>query len=444
MDKIQLLRARREALKAIGKNVRAEIAALVDEDSFVELAAFTFSKDAFYGENANGEGIVTGFATVGGYPFYLIAQNFEQFDGGLTKAGCEKIAKTLDAAEKQGTPVIYLLHSHGVRVGEGVHVLEGIASLLKKATALKGIVPQFAIVDGEVYGSSAILASVCDVTIFLKNGVLCPNSPLVLSAKEGKNLKPAEVGGYGALTKSVLPAVEAENLRDAASLILRISDLLKIGEADAELNDPVPALNEHADAKAIQALLEGSAELGAMTYPEVKTVLGRIGGIAVAAVIFDDCKLNEGAVKKVASFAEFASCYGLPFVTFVDSTGLEATLASADSALLTEIGRYLGILGASEMAKVAVVTGRAVGLAYSLFAAKSAGFDYTFALATSKISLFEDRAGAEIELGERGAADVYADENADPFHAARGGYLDDIIEPQFLKQYLIAALETLK
>ncbi len=443
MDKIQLLRARREALKAAGKNVREEISALADEDSFVELAAFTFSQ-AFFGEDANGEGVVTGFATVGGFPFYIVAQNYEQFDGGLTKAGCEKIAKTLDAAEKQCTPVIYLLHSHGVRVGEGVHVLEGIASLLRKATALKGSVMQFAIVNGEVYGSSAALASICDVVIFLKNGVLCPNSPLVLSAKEGKNLTPGEVGGYRALTKSVLPAVEAEDMRDAASVILRVSDLVKIGETEAELNEPLPALNQHADEKTLRSLIEDGIELGAVTYPAVKTVLGRIGGISVAAVLFDNASLTEGAVKKVKAFAEFACCYGLPFVTFVDAAGPEASMACADSALLKEIGEYLKILDAIDTAKVSVVTGRAVGLAYSLFAAKSAGFDYTFALATAKISLFEDQAGAEIELGERGASALYAEENADPFNAARGGYLDDIVEPQFLKQYLIAALETLK
>ena len=37
----------------------------------------------------------------------------------------------------------------------------------------------------------------------------------------------------------------------------------------------------------------------------------------------------------------------------------------------------------------------------------------------------------------------YADENADPVNAAKGGYLDNIIEPQFVKQYLIASLQML-
>ncbi len=447
MDKIQTLRERRERLKAAGKEVRAQIAALVDEDSFVELAAFSYSKDALFLEESQGEGVVTGFATIGGYPFYIVAQNFADSYGGLSKAGCEKIAKTLQSAEKQNTPVVYLLHSQGVRVGEGVHVLEGIAELLLKVTQLKGTVLQFAILDGEVYGSTAALASLCDVVLFTEKATLCINSPFVLSAKAGKNLKPTEVGGYEALAGAHLPAVEVSDMRDAASKILAVSDLVRIEETDAELNEPAPALNETVDAASLASLIENGVELGANSEPDVKTVLGRIGGLSVAAVLFDKTYLTEGKLKKIKSFAEFACCYGLPFVTFVDCLGVEASLAVAGSAILKEMGEYLSILDAIDTAKVAVVTGSAVGLGYSLFAAKSAGFDYTFALATAKIALFESEAGAQIEFGgadKQKLAAVYAEENADPFRAAKGGYLDDIVEPQFIKQYLIAALETLR
>ena len=120
-----------------------------------------------------------------------------------------------------------------------------------------------------------------------------------------------------------------------------------------------------------------------------------------------------------------------------------------NSGVLKEIAEYLSILDAIDTAKIAVVTGKAVGLGYSLFAAKSIGFDYTFALATAEVSLFESALGAEIEYStEKGVdkkklAKLYAEENADPVNAAKNGYLDDVIEPQFLKQYLTAALQTL-
>ena len=37
----------------------------------------------------------------------------------------------------------------------------------------------------------------------------------------------------------------------------------------------------------------------------------------------------------------------------------------------------------------------------------------------------------------------YAEENADPINAARNGYIDNIIEPQFVRAYVVSALQTL-
>ncbi len=437
MDRIKRLRERRASVKAAGIEVRKEISQLVDADSFVELSTFSFSKNTFYNEDAEGEGVVTGFATVSGYPFYIVAQNFEVFSGGLSKANCEKIAKALNAAEKNNTPVVYLLHSRGVRVGEGVNVLEGIAELLLKATQLKGSVPQYAFLSGEVYGSAAALASICDCVFFTDKSVLSVNSPLVLAAKENKNLKNTEVGGYDALRHAGLPAVRVNDVKEAAALIAKMTELLAVPVKDAELNEPVPALNNKADAETIVKLLDESVELGANSCPEVRTVLGRIGGVSVAAVVFDNVKLNLENVRKIKNFAEFACCYSLPFITFVDCTGVEASLSVNNSAVLKEIGEYLSMIDAIDTAKIGVVTGKAAGLGYSLFAAKSAGFDYTFALATAEVSLFESSVGAQIEYSDEHAdkaklQELYSEEHAEPLNEANGGYLDVVVEPQFL------------
>lgn len=438
MDKIQTLKARRQALKEAGTAVRSQIAALVDADSFVELSAFSFSKDAFYGAGAEGEGIVAGFATVGGDPFYVIAQNFEEHAGGLTHAGCLKMEKTMRAAEKSGTPVIYLLHSHGVRIGEGIPVLEGISGVLTAAAALKGKVLQFALLDGEVYGSSALLASLADVVLFTEGSVLSLGSPFVRSAKAGKSLKPEEVGGFAAI-RTPLPALKVSGMKEAASRILAISDLLSLPVVEAELNDPLPALNGAQTSDLLASLLEGSVELGANVCPEVKTVLCRVGGISAAAVLFDNALLGGAALSKLNGFHAFAEAFGLPILHFVDVKGVECSL-SQEAEIGIEAAKLLTFLAESETPKLSVITGSAVGVGYSLLAAKSAGYDYTVALATAKIALFDDGAGEEI-TGTEG--EYYEALHADPFNAAREGYLDDIVEPQYLKQYLVSALQML-
>lgn len=453
MDKIQLLQERKAKIAEAGKEIRSQINSIVDEDSFVELSAFSFSKNEFYGETAEGEGVVTGFATISSYPFYIVAQNFKVLNGGISKANCDKIAKCLDAAEKNGAPVVYLLSTQGVQVGEGVTVLEGLGKLLLKSTQLKGVVPQFAIVNGEVYGSAAMLAAIADFTFFLeKKSVLAINSPFVLSAKAGKNLPKEEVGGAKALDKTGIPAFEVSSLEEVRAKIAQINDLTNVACVDAELNDTVPALNASADVNTLLSIFEEYIEIGALYESEVKTVLGRVGGISVAAVIFDGgeegVELNAAKLAKIKNFTEYASCYGLPFITFANVKGVCPCSCANNSRVMKEAAEYLSLLDTIDTGKIAVVYKKAIGLGYSMFASKSVGFDYTCAFANSKIALFDSVAGAQIELNDEKAdkaalAQKYADENADPINAAKDGYIDAIIEPEFVKQYLIASLQML-
>ena len=452
MDKIQFLQARKAQLTEASKEIRAHVNEIVDEESFVELSAFSFSKNDFYGENAEGEGVVTGFATISGYPFYIVAQNFKVLNGGVSKANCDKIAKCLDVAEKNATPVIYLLNTQGVQVGEGVTVLEGLGKLLLRSTQLKGVVPQYVVVDGEVYGSCALLAGIADFTFFMNKSVLAVNSPFVLSAKSGKNVAKEEVGGAKALNKTGVPSFEVESYADVRANIIAISEFIDMPMIDAELNDAIPVLNDTVNADTIMSVFENPMEVCASYEPEVKTVLGRIGGIAVASVIFDGgedgVELNASKLAKIKNFAEFACCYGLPFVTFTDVKGICPCTCVNNSRVMKETAEYLSLLDTIDTAKIAVVYKKAIGLGYSLFASKSVGFDYTCAFANAKIALFDSVAGAQIELNDDKAdkaklVEKYADENADPVNAAKDGYIDAIIEPQFVKQYLIASLQML-
>ena len=453
MDKIQLLQERKAKIKEVGKEIRSRIQAIIDADSFVELSAFSFSKNDFYGVDTVGEGVVTGFATIGGAPFYIVAQNHNVAYGGVSKANCEKIVKCLELAEKNSTPVVYLLNTQGVQVGEGVTVLEGMGKLLKKATQLKGVVPQFVIVDGDVYGSVAMLSAVADFTFFIdKKSVLAINSPFVISAKAGKNLAKEEVGSAKALDKTGVVSFVINDIADAREKITVINEMINLPVVEAELNASTPALNTQTDAKTLFNIFESYIEIGATYAPEVKTVIGRVGGISIASVIFDGgedgVSLSASKLAKIKDFAEFASCYAMPFVVFTDVKGICPCSCVNNSRVMKEASDYLAILDTVSTAKISIVYKKAIGLGYSLFASKSVGFDYTCAFANAKVALFDTVQGAQIELGVESAdkaklAQQYADENADPINACKDGYIDAIIEPEFVKQYLISALQML-
>ncbi|MDE6001428.1 MAG: hypothetical protein K2G96_03820, partial [Clostridia bacterium] len=288
-----------------------------------------------------------------------------------------------------------------------------------------------------------------------KKSILAANSPLVISAQSGINLPKAEVGGASGLDRANLVSFTVKDISEVKSKILKINDILSTAVVDCgELNLAIPELDKKCDAKAVSAVFDKDSvlEVGGAFSPEVKCMLARIGGIAVAAVVFDGkdgVKLTAQNVRKLKDFAEFACCYSLPYVTFVNTLGISPDLAANNSLVIKELGEYVSILDCIDAAKISVVYGKAIGLGYTVFAAKSIGYDYTYAFANSKIALFDSLQGAEIEFADKKKvdkqklADRYADENSDPVNAAKGGYIDNIIQPSFIKQYLIASLQML-
>ena len=55
----------------------------------------------------------------------------------------------------------------------------------------------------------------------------------------------------------------------------------------------------------------------------------------------------------------------------------------------------------------------------------------------------ENNVYCEVIPYKKALAERYANENSDPINAAKNGYVDNIIEPQFVRQYLIASLQML-
>jgi len=352
VDKIELLQTRRRKLFEVSQAIRSDIKAIVDSDSFVEVASYSYSESEFYDGRAEGEGVVCGFATIDDCPYYIVAQNSEVLSGGVSKANCQKIANCLDQAEKNGSPVIYFLSTKGVRIGEGVNVLEGIASLLLKASRLKDSVTQYLIVDREVYGQIALLAGICDFNFFLnKKSVLAVNSPLVISAANGLNVAKEKIGGSEALNKTGLTTFVVEDLAEVKAKISALHELTNVAVTESgNLNATLSSLNKQCDAKALLSVFDKGSylELFANAAPEVKCYFGRIGGISVAAVIFDGgeagVKLCPCKVRKLNNFASLACAYNLPFITFVNTLGIVEKLEAVNSPLIKELGDYVALL----------------------------------------------------------------------------------------------------
>ncbi len=458
MNRINLLQTRRADLLQAGKEIRQKISALSDENSFVEFDAYAFSENEFYGENAQGEGVVTGFLTIDENPFYVVAQNAAVCNGGISKANCNKITKCLKKAELNSTPVLFLLDSCGVRAGEGVNALEGIAEVLGAMSDLKGVATTYAVVLGNLYGSFALVAAECDFNLMLKDSCVCYTSPAVISASDKKFEDRDAVGGLKAQANNNMTTFAVKDLDEAKNLIVKLCDYIALPEEDNEddLGRESANLNDKADVESLVKAVFDNGEFTEMNKgfaDEVKTGLARIGGTSVAAVLFDGgdkgVELTLNTVLKLKEFLYFAIDYDMPTVLFVNSLGIKADKETNDSLVMKETVHLIDALKNANLLRISVVYGKAIGLGYTLFASKSLGSDYTYAFANAYIGLFDSKVGASVEFeGVKESnlaqlADKYAEENQDPVNAAKDGYVDNIIEPRHVRQYVISALQSL-
>lgn len=460
MNKLELLKNRRDQVLAATADIRKKIAELTDPESFAEFDSYSFSENEFYEGTVGGDGVVTGSATINDNAVFVIAQNAKTLSGGVTDANCKKIAKCQEKALRASAPVLYLLDTKGVAVGEGVNVLEGIAGVLAMSNELKGECTQIAVTLGDVLGSFAVLAANCDFHFVVKGGCAAYASPLVIAASAGKNADKEQIGGGASGKATGAVTFTADDLTSVRDTVARLLDTLPAYNGDVEtmddFNRATPSLNEKACAKClIDAVFDKDyfIETNKSFAPEVKTGVARIGGIAVGALVFDGgeegVSLERDNVAKIKEFVYFCEENSLPMVTFVNTLGIKADLATAQSPVMKEVANLSYALYNLEMPRINVVYGKAIGLGYTLFASKALGADYSYAFATAKISLFDTQKGAMIELAgvdesnKEKAEEKYADENQDPFNAARKGYIDDIIEPQFVRAQVLEALQIL-
>ena len=162
IDKVDELDESRERLKQGGGSdriakqhksgkltARERVTLLLDRDSFQEAGLFAKHNGRFFGmgdKELPADGVVTGRGRIGGRPVHLASQDFTVAGGSAGEVHANKIADTMKAAMKTGTPFVFINDSGGARVQEGVASLSGYARIFHQNVMLSGVVPQVSLI----------------------------------------------------------------------------------------------------------------------------------------------------------------------------------------------------------------------------------------------------------------------------------------------------------
>ena len=428
---------------------RQRITALLDENSFVEIGARVTARATDFNLKSvetPSDGVVTGYGVIDGNLVYVYSQDASVLGGSVGEMHARKIAAIYDLAIRTGAPVIGLVESAGLRLQEGMD----------------------AAIFGNCGGGLALVPALTDFVFMAKDAKLFVNAPNTLAGnREDKNdtaaaaVKAAngsvdvvgteeEIFGEIRTLISMLPSNnEDESVSDCTDDLNRASESVAAGYAD-----PSIALGDIADDGLFFETKRSCA-------PEMATGLIRLNGMTVGAVanrsaVYDengeeektfDTVLTAAGCYKAADFVRFCDAFEIPVITLTNVTGFAAT-ESEERKVADAAGKLTAAFAGANVPKVNVIVGKAVGSAYAVMNSKATGADFTIALPDATIGIMDARLAARVlcsgtaeEVAET-AAKYDALQNSIDSAAARG-YVDQIVEPENLRKYLIGAMEVL-
>jgi acetyl-CoA carboxylase carboxyltransferase component len=167
--------------------------------------------------------------------------------------------------------------------------------------------------------------------------------------------------------------------------------------------------------------------------------------------------LDIDASIKGARFVRFCDAFNIPLVTFVDVPGFLPGTTQEYGGIILHGAKLLYAYSEATVPKLTVITRKAYGGAYDVMSSKHVGADFNAAWPTAEVAVMGPEGAVNIvfrkELAEAGNNGVdpdarraeliaeYKERFANPYIAAERGYVDDVIEPEETRAWLIRNLE---
>ncbi|MCH5227267.1 MAG: acyl-CoA carboxylase subunit beta [Muribaculaceae bacterium] len=473
-----------EKQHAKGKyTARERIAQLLDEGSFEELDMFVTHRCTNFGQDKKhilGDGVVTGFGTIDGRLVYVFAQDFTVFGGSLSETMAQKICKVMDMAMKMGAPVIGLNDSGGARIQEGINALAGYSEIFQRNIMASGVVPQISAILGPCAGGAVYSPALTDFTIMAKGiSYMFLTGPTVVKTVTGEDVSQEDLGGASVHScKSGVTHFSAENGEEALFIIRKLlsyipqnnleeTPLVKcddpIDRLDDNLNDIIPeSAKQSYDMYDVIGTIVDNGEFLEVHRDYARNIIigfARFNGQSVG-IVANQPKvlagvLDSNASRKAARFVRFCDAFNIPLVTLVDVPGFLPGTGQEYNGVILHGAKLLYAYGEATVPKVTVTLRKSYGGAHIVMSCKQLRGDINYAWPTSEIAVM----GAEGAVGVLYAKEMKEAEDpakiraekeneyrklfANPYQAAKYGYIDDVIEPRNTRFRIIRALQML-
>jgi len=359
---------------------RERIHLLLDPGTFEEVDMLVLHRTDDFGmgdKKIAGDGVVTGFGLIDGRPVAVFSQDFTVFGGSLGEMHAQKICKIMDAALRNGMPIIGLNDSGGARIQEGVRALAGYADIFYRNVQASGVVPQISAIMGPCAGGAVYSPAMTDFILMTENtSYMFVTGPNVVKAVTNEEVTHDELGGAEVhATKSGVAHLTASDDLHCVKLIRRLLSYLPQNHKQKPPHQPYqptdelrprlrnvipPSAAQPYDMKDIiaECVDEGSF----LELQEMGIVANQ--PLALAGV------LDVQASRKAARFVRFCDAFNIPLVVFVDVPGFLPGTDQEWNAIILNGAKLLYAFCEATVPRITVITRKAYGGAYDVMNSK--------------------------------------------------------------------------
>jgi propionyl-CoA carboxylase beta chain len=429
-----------------------------------------------------GDGVITGHGTVDGRKVFVFSQDFTVFGGSLGEVFAEKICKVMDLAVRMGCPLIGLNDSGGARIQEGVVSLGGYADIFLRNVQASGVIPQISVILGPCAGGAVYSPAITDFIFMVKEtSHMFITGPDVIKTVTGEEVTMEELGGaLSHATKSGVAHFAADDEESCIDDVRHLLSFIPQNNLDSapyetpgddperrepELHTIVPDNpNKPYDIRHVIELVMDDGEFFevAPLYAQNLVVgFSRLNGHSIG-VVGNQPKAMAGVLDinasiKGARFIRFCDAFNIPIISFVDVPGFLPGTSQEYGGIILHGAKLLYAYAEATVPKITVITRKAYGGAYDVMNSKHLGADFNAAWPSAEIAVMgADGAvnivfrselkkvadeGGDVDARRAELVQEYKDRFANPYLAAERGYVDDVIQPEETRPWLVKALE---
>jgi acetyl-CoA carboxylase carboxyltransferase component len=465
---------------------RERILLLLDEGSFEEYDMFVTHRTKSFGmwdHKILSDGVVTGHGTIDGRIVYVFSQDFTVFGGSLSEMFALKICKVMDQAMKVGAPVIGLNDSGGARIQEGVRSLAGYADIFQRNIMASGVIPQISAIFGPCAGGAVYSPALTDFIIMSeRSSYMFVTGPKVVKTVTGEDISVEDLGGANVhSTKSGISHFMVESEEEGLLLIRKMMSYIPsnnleeppimdtkdpIDRLEDQLNELIPENpNKPYDVKDVIHAITDEHEFLEIQRNYAKNIIigfARFNGMPVGIIAnqpnYLAGVLDIDASRKAARFVRFCDAFNLPLITLVDVPGFLPGSAQELGGIIIHGAKLLFAYGEATVPKITITLRKSYGGAHDVMSCKQLRGDLNYAWPSAEIAVMGAKGAVEVLEGKklREIADKeerekfisekeeeYIENFANPYQAAKYGFIDDVIEPRNTRFRIIRGLKIL-